>query len=69
MFFPDRQLIMGGFAKILLHADIKTVRSNYLGGSRYTILYPERGGVIPLRITWCCPVQLSVVVLSQLNWH
>lgn len=29
-FFPDRQLTVGGFAKILLHASIKTVRSNYL---------------------------------------
>lgn len=52
-FFLDRQLTIGGFAKILLHASIKTVRCNYLGGSRYTTLYPERGRVFPLGITWC----------------
>lgn len=53
MFFSRQAADNGGFAKILLHASIKTIRSNYLGDSRYTTLYLERRGVFPLGITWC----------------
>jgi len=33
--------------KILLLESIKTIRSNGLSSSRYTIPYPERRGIVP----------------------